>query len=227
LTLGGRSHTLILNRGTRRGMATASCQATPPRLSPVAGRNGKSLVSRGADGTASAGREPPSSRPAATPGFPARRSSLRNRGGDGVNRVSTLYLLHIEPPYKHARHYLGIALDDNVSRRLHEHLVGRGSPLLEAAVAAGCVLHLVATFTGDKVLERRLKRNAHSPAWCPMCQTPPVAPGPALGKLLASRPSAGWRTLAAALRVRPVRQAASRRACRSTTTGRDRPGRRS
>ena len=55
----------------------------------------------------------------------------------------TLYLIHIEPPYKHAKHYLGVTRGDrSVDDRLAEHRAGRGARLCRAAVGAGCTLVL-------------------------------------------------------------------------------------
>jgi len=42
--------------------------------------------------------------------------------------TGTVYLLHFDQPYKHARHYVGWA--SNVRRRLAEHEAGRGARLL-------------------------------------------------------------------------------------------------
>jgi len=41
----------------------------------------------------------------------------------------TLYLIHFEQKYEHARHYLGLSND--VKRRLEEHRSGQGNPLLK------------------------------------------------------------------------------------------------
>jgi len=79
------------------------------------------------------------------------------------------YLFHLEPPYHHARHYVGIALDGNVPRRLRQHISGQGSPLIRAAVAAGCQVRVVLDVPGDRGLERRW-HNAHGTRVCPECK---------------------------------------------------------
>jgi len=79
------------------------------------------------------------------------------------------YLLHLDPPLAHARHYAGIALDGNVPRRVREHITGRGSPLIAAAVAAGCQVRVVLDMPGDRGLERRW-HNAHGTRVCPECK---------------------------------------------------------
>ena len=80
-----------------------------------------------------------------------------------------LYLLHFDPAYHHARHYLGYTSGNDVSQRVHAHLVGRGSPLVAAAIAAGCTIHLAWTGEGSRDLERLLKRRKNGTRLCPVC----------------------------------------------------------
>lgn len=81
--------------------------------------------------------------------------------------------------FHHAGHYVGIALDGNVQRRVSEHLSGHGSPLVAAAIEAGLEARLVLDVPGDRGLERRL-HNRHATTrtfgsgrvrfgWCPDC----------------------------------------------------------
>lgn len=60
----------------------------------------------------------------------------------------TVYVLHIEPPLGHARHYVGYTPDEDLARRIAEHMSGSGSPLIRAAVAAGRNVQLAHAFTG-------------------------------------------------------------------------------
>jgi hypothetical protein len=84
--------------------------------------------------------------------------------------VGTVYLIHLQRPYRHARHYLGWTLD--VERRLAVHRAGGGSPLLRAASAAGISFTVARTWPGDRHLERRLHRRKNSPArLCPICRS--------------------------------------------------------
>ncbi len=78
-----------------------------------------------------------------------------------------IYLLHIQPPYKHARHYLGVAED--LDARLKLHQAGRGARLTQVSIENGCTLKLVRTWSGNRVEERRLKRQKNSPRFCPLC----------------------------------------------------------
>jgi len=99
-----------------------------------------------------------------------------------MSSTSTLYLLHFEPAYtapigdtgrvKVAQHYLG-STGSTAELRLAEHLAGHGSPLVKAAVAAGCVVELVAVGAGGKQAERRLKRRHRHADYCPRCRTAP------------------------------------------------------
>lgn len=82
-----------------------------------------------------------------------------------------LYLLHFEPRYEHAGHYLGFA--ESIERRVAEHLAGgsRSSPLVRAAREAGCAVTLERVWLGgDRTLERRLKRQHNLARVCPACR---------------------------------------------------------
>jgi hypothetical protein len=81
----------------------------------------------------------------------------------------TIYLLHFDPPYRHARYDLGYTQD--LDARLAAHRSGRGSPLIRAAAAAGVTFTVVRTWPGGRVEERRLHRMHDSPArLCPICR---------------------------------------------------------
>lgn len=82
----------------------------------------------------------------------------------------TIYLLHIEPAFKHARHYIGYCDDPDPTGRWQQHLSGRGSPLIKAAVAAGCTVTIAHVIPGgDRNMERRLKNRGGATRWCPAC----------------------------------------------------------
>jgi hypothetical protein len=86
------------------------------------------------------------------------------------------YLVHLDPPLKHARHYLGfcehrpgMTVAESVATRLEYHQRGQGSRLLRAAVQAGCVLQVVRIWdSGTRDQERKLKCQASTP-YCPIC----------------------------------------------------------
>jgi len=54
---------------------------------------------------------------------------------------SVVYVLCFEHRYHRAHHYVGIAEDGDVDRRLAEHLAGHGRPLVRAVVQAGIAVH--------------------------------------------------------------------------------------
>lgn len=105
-----------------------------------------------------------------------------------MSLTSTIYVLHFEPPYrapigntgriKTAGHYVGSCAGDPEDR-LAVHLAGQGSPLVRAAVAAGCSVTIAATMPGDKQAERRLKRRHQHSRWCPYCSAAPRTEAPA------------------------------------------------
>ena len=81
------------------------------------------------------------------------------------------YLLHFEPRYAHAGHYLGVHEGD-VRDRIALHLAGRASPLVRAVVRSGGRVFHVRTFDGmSRSEERRLKRQGGLSRHCPVCRT--------------------------------------------------------
>lgn len=85
--------------------------------------------------------------------------------------VAGCYLLHFDPPYKHARHYLGWA--DDIERRVREHLSAgsKASPLVRAALAAGCKVRLARVWAAySRDWERSTKNGRNVPRLCPECR---------------------------------------------------------
>lgn len=80
-----------------------------------------------------------------------------------------VYVLHIEPPYKHAKHYIGFTTR-SFEARIADHLSGRGSPLVKAAIDAGCSVTLAHKWScGTRGFERHLKNRKEAPRWCKCC----------------------------------------------------------
>lgn len=89
------------------------------------------------------------------------------------------YLIHFDEtfgqaqqtgnPYVGARHYLGLCLDGNVSRRFLEHINGRGSKLVKHVVDAGIGIEVVRTWPGSWPTEKRLKSWKDADKLCPIC----------------------------------------------------------
>jgi hypothetical protein len=82
----------------------------------------------------------------------------------------TVYLLHLDEPFAHARHYLGWASPGNLNARLAHHAAGSGANLLRHVAKAGIGWQLARTWSGDRHLERRLKRYHGSGQFCPACR---------------------------------------------------------
>lgn len=80
----------------------------------------------------------------------------------------TVYLLHFNEPYCHARHYLGST--DDLDNRQQEHRTGQGARLTQVIHNAGITFILARTWEGGRDLERKLKRWHKSPDLCPICK---------------------------------------------------------
>ena len=80
-----------------------------------------------------------------------------------------VYVLHFDPPFKHARHYIGYT-PRTAEERLRDHLTGRGSPLVLAAHRAGCTVTIAKVWkSGCRNFERWLKIRADVYKWCKHC----------------------------------------------------------
>jgi predicted GIY-YIG superfamily endonuclease len=87
--------------------------------------------------------------------------------------AGTIYLIHFDQPYKHARHYIGWAID--VVKRLAEHAAGRGAHLMAVIKDAGITWQLARTWPGDRRRERALKNMGGARRRCPLCGVHPQA----------------------------------------------------
>ena len=92
-----------------------------------------------------------------------------------TQKGETVYLIHFNTPFKHARHYLGFS--DDLNQRLTDHLCGKGSRLMEVVTDAGIEWTLARVWSGDRKFERRLKNRKNSPALCPICSATRKAKG--------------------------------------------------
>lgn len=102
-----------------------------------------------------------------------------------------VYILHIDPPYQHAKHYIGYTVR-TVAERVDEHMAGRGSPLVAAALAAGHKITVALKWVeGNRAWERYLKRKKGTPAFCPCCGAH-ERPRPNLAEFKRKR-KLGWR----------------------------------
>ncbi len=90
-------------------------------------------------------------------------------------RTSIVYLLHFSEPYKHAKHYMGSAVD--LDARLAEHAAGQGARLTQVVKGDGITWTLARTWQGGRRRERQLKNQGGASRCCPTCKagrTPPA-----------------------------------------------------
>lgn len=53
---------------------------------------------------------------------------------------------------------------------IRDQRAGRGSPLVKAALLAGCAVHIAHVYAnGSRTQERQLKNRKDVTTWCPMC----------------------------------------------------------
>jgi predicted GIY-YIG superfamily endonuclease len=85
--------------------------------------------------------------------------------------MTTIYLLHFSAPIAPGRHtcqhYLGSAED--LAVRLAQHRAGSGARLCAVALERGIDFKLARTWSGDRKLEKQLKRRHASNRLCPVC----------------------------------------------------------
>lgn len=85
--------------------------------------------------------------------------------------TGTVYLLHFDRPYKHAKHYIGWTGD--LDARLAEHRAGTGARLMAVLKEAGIGFQLAHTWSGSRVRERQLKVQGGASRCCPLCGIKP------------------------------------------------------
>lgn len=82
--------------------------------------------------------------------------------------MAVCYLLHFDPAFRHARHYLGFA--NNLDGRVWHHRHGSGANLTKHASRAGSQLIVARTWeNATRETERALKRAGHHSRLCPIC----------------------------------------------------------
>ena len=86
--------------------------------------------------------------------------------------TGTVYLLHFDRPYQHARHYIGFTRA-GLRNRLAAHERGEGARLLAVVHAAGIGWTLARTWPGGRARERQIKRQGGASRCCPMCGVRP------------------------------------------------------
>lgn len=89
--------------------------------------------------------------------------------------ASTVYMIHIEPAFRHAGHYVGYTRAADYLDRFADHRAGRGALLCREAVKAGHQLMMARVWHGaPRKFELRLKGRGLR-LLCPICVGPAAA----------------------------------------------------
>ncbi|MGO9957255.1 MAG: endonuclease [Solirubrobacteraceae bacterium] len=94
-------------------------------------------------------------------------ASIEGGAGGGAG---TVYLLHFDVPYRHARHYTGWTRRD-LPGRLAQHQAGAGARLMAVIAQQGISWTLARTWEGSRARERQLKRQGGASRRCPICRS--------------------------------------------------------
>ena len=83
-----------------------------------------------------------------------------------------VYLIHLDTPLKHARHYVGFSV--HVEARLAHHKDGTGARFLQVCNERGINYDIVKVWPGaDRKFERKLKNTHNVARYCPICNKHP------------------------------------------------------
>ena len=82
-----------------------------------------------------------------------------------------VYILHLNSPLAHARHYVSWTKDSStLETRLAHHAAGHGARFTQVCVERGITWQLACVLPGDKTDERALKNKKHTSRYCPICK---------------------------------------------------------
>lgn len=87
----------------------------------------------------------------------------------------TVYLIHFDQPYKHARHYTGFCEADDPAERIAEHAAGRGARLLAVIKEAGITWRVARVYPGATRTDERQMKKHSAARRCPLCTPAPRA----------------------------------------------------
>lgn len=81
----------------------------------------------------------------------------------------SVYLIHFDVPYEHAKHYIGYT-PYSVESRFEKHKAGKGARLLQVLNEKGIDYKIAKVWENeDRNFERRLKNQKNAPRLCPIC----------------------------------------------------------
>lgn len=97
------------------------------------------------------------------------------------NVDGTIYLIHLDQPMKHARHYLGFAIDLDARIETHRRGIAESCSFMRAVHKAKITWSVVRTWKGSRDLEKKLKcrrprkdgsrtRGGSMTRHCPLCR---------------------------------------------------------
>ena len=83
--------------------------------------------------------------------------------------MGTVYLIHFDIPFWHARHYVGYT--DNLEGRLEMHKKGQGARLIQVIQEAMIDWEVVRVWENeDREFERFIKNTKNTAHYCPICR---------------------------------------------------------
>lgn len=86
----------------------------------------------------------------------------------------SVYVIHFDEPFHHARHYVGWTAGDDVDERMLRHTRGNGSRLLRAVNGEGIGWTVVRVWhNADRHFERWIKEQKQTAGFCPVCSEQP------------------------------------------------------
>jgi len=91
-----------------------------------------------------------------------------------MDTIGNVYLIHLDKPLAHARHYVGFAYFP--LRRFSHHLNGSGSRMLAACIERGITFRLARVWRKrTRRFERRMKKRAFGSLqqYCKFCVATP------------------------------------------------------
>ncbi len=81
----------------------------------------------------------------------------------------SVYILHFDRPYHHAKHYVGYAKD--VEARIERHKAGNGARLIQVITEAGIGFVVARVWKGKtRTFERKIKDSHNTAKYCPICK---------------------------------------------------------
>jgi len=91
-----------------------------------------------------------------------------------LGKTGTVYIIHFDEPFHHARHYVGWTESADVDSRMERHGKGNGSRLMRAVSGEGIQWRIVRVFyNADRHFERWIKEQKQTSTFCPVCSEKP------------------------------------------------------